>query len=77
MNSASTGVRFVGCVDDAIKPLLSYSMCLPLLSFTYTESCLTHVFCGCWDYLIVRVLLVTSVATEPVRYSLLRDIINY
>ena len=33
MNYASTGVRFVGCVDDAIKPLLSYSMCSSLVEF--------------------------------------------
>ena len=33
MNSASTGVRFVGCVDDAIKPLLSYSMCSSFVEF--------------------------------------------
>ena len=38
------------------------------------ESRLTHVFCEFWNYLIVMVLLVTSVATEPVRFSLLRDI---
>jgi len=38
---------------------------------------LTHVFCEFWNYLIVRVLLVTSVATEPVRYSLLGDITKY
>ena len=41
------------------------------------ESRLSHVFCEFWNYLIVMVLLVTSVATEPVRISLLRDIVMY